>query len=159
MMFLGLSITGVFITFFFLGDKPTSISKTVYNTVYTVYNTALMIMKRLHRPTSDKQFSKQLYLISYFYRGSEYYAIHKIPRGPTRIRKITAQLIPDIDLFFKEKEIDVTEEMRKYAGPNEDFQNNIYLCPDSFGYEELNFYFNDLRVLSYKRFEKILLKE
>jgi hypothetical protein len=104
-------------------------------------------MKLMHRPNTTQTFSKRLYTVPYYFRGHKYLALHKLPRGPSYIRKITA--LQD----YETVEVDVTDYLRMFAGPAEDFQGNSDISPDTFGYSELIFYFSDGRIRSFKRFD------
>lgn len=113
----------------------------------------LDIIKACRIPSTTETFTRKLYRVPYYFRGTLYYALHVMPRGPKRIDRITAIRCINDD----STELDVTEYIKAFIGPNEDFQQNMY-TPNVFDYDDMTFHYSDGRVRSFKRNDFILLK-
>ncbi len=70
--------------------------------------------------------------LDYMLNGRRYTAFFAIKRGPSKIRRIR-----------NESWGDITEEMKQFLGPNENFHGYEYMTPKLMGYEELHFDFTD----------------
>jgi hypothetical protein len=75
--------------------------------------------------------SKNLVMLPYMFRGKHYKILIPIARGPSRVRQV-----------FNQIHRDVTDQVKEYMGPNEDF-HGFNPSPSMMGYDELHITFSD----------------
>ena len=105
---------------------------------YIAYKKGYIInfIKQMYIPPSLSKLNKHTYQLSYFHNGHEYHILIPVIRGPRRIVRVTNG---DMD--------DVTDEIKPYLGPNQDFHgfnfNNKYgvaIKPSMLNHDKLSFH-------------------
>jgi hypothetical protein len=86
--------------------------------------------------------TKYSVIIEYTLNNKPYRFISKLKRGPSDIAAV------------KYNEIDITEEILPYLGPNEDM-HNIRYTPNVFGYDSMEFYMIDGSTLKFETDQEI----
>lgn len=94
--------------------------KAIVSTVRT------MLIKKFYN--NVVQVSKNKYVLNYYYNGTKYCMPIQVKRGPRDILYVTDQ-----------DGNNVTDIIKSYAGPNEDFYSKCSLTPNYFGFQSLEF--------------------
>jgi hypothetical protein len=98
-------------------------------TIFCYRNGYVMkLLKYLYIPPSLKQIDKYTYIVSYSHKGQQYNMFIPIHRGPRQVVRI-----------FNHEQIDVTNEIKPYLGPNEDFHGAL-VTPAFLDHIELHFH-------------------
>ncbi len=95
--------------------------------IFNLKQLACDVYTTMYHTSSLQKISSSLYSLSYEHRGKQYRVLMPVQKGPKRIVRIT-----------DDQERDVTEEVRVFLGPNEDF-HQYPTTPRALGYKELVF--------------------
>jgi|UniRef100_A0A6C0J1T9 hypothetical protein len=86
---------------------------------------------------SSKKIDKKTYLVTYYIEGKQYKMLVKPKKGPNPILKI-----------LDENEIDITQEILPYMGPNLNW-HNYPVTPDFFNKKNISFEYNNQNKLTF----------
>lgn len=103
------------------------------------------IIKQMYIPSSLSKLNRYTYQLSYYHQGNQYHILIPIKRGPRKVIRIT-----------NEEQVDVTDEIRSYLGPNEDF-HGFKANPTLLKHQKLSFHTTDGEVLHFELDDTILL--
>jgi hypothetical protein len=104
------------------------------------------ILKSVYIPSSLTRLNKYLYQLSYVHQGIDYHVLIPLKKGPRKIVRIT-----DGD------QEDVTDQVKPYLGPNEDF-HGIEITPGHLEYDTLTFHTRYGNVYNFNSDDTIFLK-
>lgn len=90
--------------------------------------------------------TKTLIDLKYIYKNNTYITRINVKRGPSKIYTVLNQ-----------HDHPVTELLKMYLGPNEDFHGRI-MRPSDFNCKQLTFYMTDKRQLTFNDYENIIIK-
>lgn len=104
--------------------------------VRDIKSVASYILNKIYIPTSLQKVSKNVYALSYKHNGSDYKMMIPIKRGPRKVVRVV-----------NENDHDITDDVRIYMGPGEDFHNNT-IYPSDLNHQELHFHTRDGQIIS-----------
>jgi len=90
--------------------------------------------------------AKHTYRLTYMFRGEPFHIMIPVKRGPR-----------DFIHVHTEDGSDVTDEIRMFLGPGEDFHSNTAISPNDLGYSKLHFSTREGEVRSYENDAPIVL--
>lgn len=109
-----------------------------------IKNICSSLYKKLYHASSLEKVSSQVYSLSYTHNGKSYSMFIPIRKGPKKITRVTTEL-----------DEDVTDNVMKWMGPNQDFHQHIYpITPNVLGYKFLAFHTHKGTTLSFSRDEE-----
>lgn len=114
---------------------------------FFIYKVKYYVNSMLSPISCLTKFNKKLYQLKYKFRDKEYIVLVKICKGPKKILMIK-----------DEYDNDVTEVVKQYLGPNEDFHGNP-CTPKKINFQILHFFTIDDKKFSYKGNDIINFKE
>ena len=113
---------------------------TTNNSIFSIYyNTFLLVIYTVHQmkiqniQQSVKRINKKTYKVQYTVENKPYTMFVKVKRGPKKIWQI-----------YDQNNVDITNDILPYFGPNSDWHGCKYISPGLLGYEKIKFVDCDL---------------
>lgn len=101
---------------FFIGGISTGYA---LSHIYELKGIIMTVVKVFHIPSSLNKVSKYRHELKYKHQGCDYTIVLPIRRGPKLIKQVC-----------NEHNIDITEDIKPYMGPNQDFHNTPFYPSD-----------------------------
>ena len=106
-----------------------------------IYIQVINVYLQWQSPSDLKDFNKQFKVLNYKFKGSDYKVLIRIKRGPSKI-----------DAIYDEEGDDVTDIIKSFMGPNEDFHGILsVITSEMLGYNSLMFKLADETVREFDK--------